>query len=517
MRLERSLLEPMDIPNEIILEILKFLPKCDLKSARLLSWTWNHFATELLFDQVYVSAHPDNLKVFNAIAQNPRLSRCIKTLRYDAVDFVSTWSKSQYFFYLWRQTYDDFHHLSGSSMEKLTSDPEINAWVKLATVEAGFLYAGQPSHECFKQIWEKCNDYDFIFHGFKKYRRYSTNQRAQYTNGAFLENVVAGLQKLRRLSCVIVGDRWSNPEVCPLNSFDDSKGLLLRRMTGSPLSRGWNMFHTRPQSWEFRPQRDNPRSEILRGATNGAGHYWFITAALLRSQRTIQTFKVGDDLSNGVPPYVFDRSQMETPSSYSFDIVAFSGLQVLKLSIAAYGGERTPELFPNIEGLRFLLGSMHRLRVLNLNLPKYPEGEPACYSYNQVFPRDGRWSQLTSLSLSSFESSATDLLTLVTRKTPKLSQLELGTINLLTGTWEGVFECMMRSRHLTKFDIVPETQFWHCKATRIFPHEHAPGTIEEYVEYGGRHPYLRSDEPDSAAQKYITEDLKPFCEVRRRP
>lgn len=498
----------MDIPNEIVLEILKLLQKCDLKSARLVSKTWTQFATELLFDQVYVSAHPENLDVFNAIAQHPLLSQCIKTLRYDAVDFVGTWNKSQYFLHLWHQTIRHFPPLFGSSKENLTSNPEINTWVELVTAKVGYLYTDQSANESFIQVWQKCKDYDFIFHGFEKYRRYSALQRAQFTNGVFVETLVAGLQKLRNLSCVIVSNKWS---------FDDHKNLLLKRPTGSPLSRGWNIFHTCPQSWEFRPPRDNPSSRLLRGATSGAGHYWAITAALLRSQRRIQTFKVGDEFSHGVPPYVFDRSRLESPSFHGLDIVALSGLQVLKLCIAAYGNEKTPKSYPNLEGLRFLLGSMHHLRVLNLDLPEYPRDEPACYSYSQVFPRDGQWSQLTSLSLYSFASGATDLLTLVTRKTPKLSHLKLGTINLLSGTWEGVFECMMRSRHLTEINIVHETQFWHRGATGFFFHKHAPNSfdMELYVECGGRHPCLRSDEPDSAAQKYITEDLQPFCEVFR--
>ena len=37
--------------------------------------------------------------------------------------------------------------------------------------------------------------------------------------------------------------------------------------------------------------------------------------------------------------------------------------------------------------------------------------------------------------------------------------------------------------------------------------------IEEYVKKGVRHPCLRPEEPDSAAQKYVTEDLKGFCEA----
>lgn len=45
-----------------------------------------------------------------------------------------------------------------------------------------------------------------------------------------------------------------------------------------------------------------------------------------------------------------------------------------------------------MDGLRFLLGLMHRLEVLDLELPGDPVGNPALYNYSQVFPKDGRWS-----------------------------------------------------------------------------------------------------------------------------
>ena len=70
----------MDIPNKIILQIFQLLEKSDLKSARLVKKTWTVVAAKLLFDQVYVSPHSENLEVFTAIAQHPLLSQCIKTL-----------------------------------------------------------------------------------------------------------------------------------------------------------------------------------------------------------------------------------------------------------------------------------------------------------------------------------------------------------------------------------------------------------------------------------------------------
>lgn len=278
------------------------------------------------------------------------------------------------------------------------------------------------------------------------------------------------------------------------------------------MARSWNKFHARPHEWEWNPPAYHLESSPATGATDGADHYWAVTSALIRSKRKIQTFELGEGYPHGIPSHVFDRSQVKSLSFYGFDIVAFSGLKELRLSIACYGDEKTPEHFPNMDGLRFLLGSMQDLEVLDLDLPAEPEDKPTFYHYKQVFPQDGQWNHLTSLSLSKFASSAVDFLNLLTRRTPNLSDLHLDMIGLLGGTWEGVIECMMQSMHLANLDIDFNTQFWHCGGTEFLIRTHLDiGEVEEYVENGGRHPCLRSDQPDSAAQNYITEDIQEFC------
>ena len=93
-----------------------------------------------------------------------------------------------------------------------------------------------------------------------------------------------------------------------------------------------------------------------------------------------------------------------------------------------------------------------------------------------------------------------------------MKELWLDMVELLTGTWEGVIECMTQSMHLLRFDTSSGPQFLHRGGTDFFSENYAdPDEIEEYVENGGRHPCLRSDQPDSAAQEYVTKDLECFC------
>ena len=500
----------MDLPNEIILLILKPLEKHDLKSARLVSKIWTSLAAELLFDQVYVSAHPENLEIFSAIARHSLLSQCIKTLRYDAVEFVEACTKKQYFWSLYEQTRCKFWSSGLEQLEDSTLCSNINMLVELVMSSDDDFYSSPYASMYPEMGWETCKDYDFVSHGYQEYQKCAALQHAQFDNGTFLESLIEGLQTLKNLSCVMLDNRWTFPQ----EVLHDPEQIFLKRQTGSPLARGWNIFHTGPRAWEFKPHQPPQESTPIFGATDGADHYWTIIAALLRSQRKIQIFKVGYQSFCMFPPTVFDRTQKERLSFYGLDTVAFSELQILKLSIAHYGGKNTPKLFPNIDGLRSLLRSMHHLRVLGLDFPKYSRNRTALYKSSQVFSPEGQWNQMTALSLYAISSSAADFLTLITRKMPALSHLRLGRIGLDIGDWEGVIECMEHSMHLSRFDIVPKSQFYHHGATKFFKDNNhgrpKRDEIEKYVESGGRHPCLRPDQSDSTAMFYITADIQDF-------
>lgn len=89
---------------------------------------------------------------------------------------------------------------------------------------------------------------------------------------------------------------------------------------------------------------------------------------------------------------------MKTLYLHGLDIVAF-GLKKLKLSVAVYADEKTLQCFPNMDGLRLLLGSMHHLEVLELDPHGDSVDKPTVYTCTQLLPKEGQWSQLTTLSL----------------------------------------------------------------------------------------------------------------------
>lgn len=55
---------------------------------------------------------------------------------------------------------------------------------------------------------------------------------------------------------------------------------------------------------------------------------------------------------------------------------------------------------------------------------------------------------------------------------------------------------MMQSLHLLRFDITANAEFLHFGGTEFLTKQYPDYEIDENVEDGGRHPYLRSDQPD---------------------
>ena len=72
-----------DLPAEVLAQILKLLPKHDLKSARLSSTRLSAIAASMLFDRVYFAPRKFQMERFRNIAQHPLFGKNIKELVYD--------------------------------------------------------------------------------------------------------------------------------------------------------------------------------------------------------------------------------------------------------------------------------------------------------------------------------------------------------------------------------------------------------------------------------------------------
>ena len=491
----------MKIPNELILQILESLEKYDLKSARLVSKDWSELTAPLLFDEIYVSIHPEFLEIFRSFSQHPVLSKRVKKLTYDVAEFAETCSQEHFTRSLWYQTRrilvdgpDQVSH------DVNTSDLELDTWIDLIS-KAGQCLMG-------RQLWKDCVNYEFVSRAYQKYQNYASSRQARHYNAGFIETLIGGLEKLKNLSCVVL-DRPESPHQGVL---DGSKELFERRPVENSLARKWNVFRTWPGYTKWMPE--NYRPDLVRTHDNVEGHYSTLLSALIRSQRKISSFQVGRNVPRILAYRPDGRSSLERLSPHGLEILAFSELKILKISLDCAPKDRLPEAF------RLLLSSMNHLEILSLDLPDdevtYVENDPSACTYCHVFPVEGQWNQLKSLSLSNYVSNAADFLTLLTHQMPDLKILELGFVHLLTGSWPGMIECMRQSMHLTSFHLLEELAGLIGGPVSIYDFSYSREfsdpceQIEEYVTHGGRHPCLFPDEPDTAARNFVTEDLLPL-------
>ena len=366
-------------------------------------------------------------------------------------------------------------------------DPEICDWI------TAIIGQHQP-----KATIERLGDSKFITQGYEKYREHALYQHHSLRSGSFVDNLAQGLRKLSLLSSIEVKDVWAASE--------DGYSL------GSPMSQNWDPLHAYPTGWQWR----EASVTLECPKTHGIGHYFIIVSALVRAQRKIRNLAISDD----IPPEIFNRSDLSKPSILGLDIVAFAGLEKLDLSLASWcdgrSDQKTPEVCPNIDGLRVMLSSMTRLQALDLFLPYH-----GFYECEQVFPKDTIWTQLETFDLYSLSTKATDFVDLLTFQMPKLQHLILCALKLSDGTWDGVIECLKQYSKLSKFQ--PRYLCYNDGEEFDFQyHDHKRDSHDyykrqmswekkssHYVVHGGRHPCLTPDQPDSAAKDFA-KDLKPL-------
>ena len=460
----------MHFPNELILAILESSGRHDLKSARLVCKTWCSYASGFLFEKIYVAPNRVDLEVFDAVTQHPILSKCVRNLVYDGSEFVPDLSKRSYVKDLWFQT---SMLIDISEPGPYSPDPQINDWASDVSRQ-GFSVA---------EVVAKWKDQPLVNDGYKEYQDHSVYQQRALQSGDFVESLVQGLSRLVCLVSVDLVGQWP---------YSVRTSLWL----STPLARKWNPFHCFPHSWYWDPK--NNHSEEL---PDGMLHYWIITAALVRAQRPIDEFATGRDSIAGISPEVFERRDPLRPSILGLDIAAFSGLKRLHLRLAGCEG-LAPDNCDNIEWLPKLLGSMHSLRRLDLELSLSctEEDHLSLFRCDQVFPQVTTWKNLEAMNLHNFASSATNLLRLLLIQMPNLKSLGLGITQLLEGDWESVIECFKQFNHFTTFKIDYDSILSHNGDEGL---ECDNNTITEYILHGGRHPCLSDDQPASASEAYI--------------
>lgn len=77
-----------DLPDELLVEVFGYLPKSDLKSARLTYTRYGHIGAQWLFQRVYFAPRKAAIDTFLNISANPTFARTVTELVYDGRQFL---------------------------------------------------------------------------------------------------------------------------------------------------------------------------------------------------------------------------------------------------------------------------------------------------------------------------------------------------------------------------------------------------------------------------------------------
>ena len=491
----------MELPNELVLEILQDLSGTDLKSARLVCKLWSGCASEFLFAKVFISPHQLNINTFGAIAQTPTLSRCVKEIEYDAADFSPHITIAEYIDILSRQI-STIDVRTARTYEIL--DPQIQQFLDIQNFFAVHSWTRYADRSIMDT--RVCCHFGFVQEGFQKWMEQATFEEKSTQDRTFLKLFIRGLMRFDRLRTVKLRAEWP------------SQGMV--RPEGSPLARSWHPFHAHPEGWVF--DSDRP----LRG-NSPKRDFWRIAAALSEAGKsTIQNLSVE---SNLIPATFVTRSD-EAEGPVNSAMAGYHTVEDLKLCFAGYAQEPMAHLHDNLHYLHRLLISMTVLKRFELILPDDFLNEPMrLFSYQKVFPKTGLWPHLTTLTISNLEVGTKDLITLLLTQMPNQRHFTLGNMVLLDGQWEGIIEYLRVTKRLSSFWFTGRFMLLHRGGNNYFE-ESCEGfhsnfgafyeflkSIEDYVVNWStipnlRHPIIVLDYPAYRSLDYLHNVFR-LCEM----
>ncbi len=345
-------------------------------------------------------------------------------------------------------------------------------------------------------LYERHKEDDLVRQGYKRWRHYAKSERRTAERTFLSRALTRGIQRLNGVrSFAMIGDLWE--------THLDETASLDKYSSGSPSIRCWDSLHARPR-YDF----DHEPTDVS-----------FATAILaLRSIRTVASlsiFKGMVDCGKGLAPLALTQWSGNSVFTAFLNVCIY--LESFSLTIETdveTGDYAAPKALGVLPRILFRMKNLKRLD-LGLSISGRFNWD-SCYTYEQVFPQEGRWPQLVDLEIVGLAIGGFQLVRMLSRRFPKLQHLCLSDIELVDGSWEGVVEGMRLTLHLQCLSLGDELGHLRQRSDDPFKTDNLDmlHELEEYVVYGGRHPCLSTNVPAEEASNFWL-DLCPLQERRR--
>ena len=460
----------IDVPNEVLVNILNNLGQADLKATRLVCQLWSMFGVLKLFERIYVSCRLKDLEVFRLVSSHSLYRQAVKRLVYDTstTEEEITKDKRKYRNSLITQLYD------------YRKCPDKFGKFRVGTFPAKVLAESQ----CLR---EKNDHLEFTKHftqddseqlrevldGFNAYYILADQEQDVLCSGKLLATIVRGVKDLPNLQEVIV---------CGAAPYDES-----------PFRRSWPLTYLFPG--DCKTLVDDKKTYDLDKVYNNG--YNLLLRALSTSGKRLREFRIDDRGDYGIPLQFFDKNFIGRMTT-SCMLKTYSGLKSLSLAIDPTLYEAS-DLRKQPEWV-----SLHMPQLTHLSLTTRQEdcsldteGRPTI-----PFGLIQQWSypQLRHLSLSGINISKYQLIEVM--KTPCLTYLKLGTLELNGKSWTSALDAMQSCAPKPKYVFFngqlqyPERLrrgnfYWENLCSRLGVDEDTlPHEIEMYINFGGVNPLL---------------------------
>lgn len=441
-----------NIPEELLVEILRNLLKEDLKKARLVCTHWSTAGAKWMFQRVYFAPRKATMKTFANIAANPVFARNVKELIYDGRLFLpevgnyATYSETfrahmtgEYY------TYDAFFKKALTDAERENADKiyQCSVW-NSETIGAGDYKKGVGAENGEKYTMNVANS-------LVRYARLLDQQEIIFDEGADFKALCEGLVSFRNICKICARADFNN------GHFSDDSMFDYYHLCGI----GANIYrdaYTDAHEWYSR--RSNlefgltvppaewcrwPRSEDQELGTQRVNGEWDVRGmqslfrAISKQRPRLEKLRIGS-VKSQAPMTVFQMTSIDTERLRK----TFLSLTTLKLHLNATMSEYGPEYEKLRHRLDLLLQEAKNLRILSSS-GCFPDGELDDPTFGPVYPESShcfdfdmflgkQWPYLTKLSLKNAWVNAEDLISVLRAHSVSLRDVRL--VNLAFGDEE---------------------------------------------------------------------------------
>ncbi|KAL8657881.1 MAG: hypothetical protein Q9226_001478 [Calogaya cf. arnoldii] len=512
--------------NELVSAMLAFLPRKDLKTARLVNRKWASLGGQMLIGTLYISPREIDMAAFEGITKQRDLAKSVRDVVFDSAQFFNFGSIASYIAELC------LAHEHGAYLHLGDAHANAAAAAAAAIGRSKELKHRDEHDNSNLTLFNENICHESFIEGFLNYSLHF-QERGNILRPSWFDRVVRGLKLIRPIESVAMRNTWNDiydfyigdnvyedqdidPQgslghedyqlcrscVMPVNRDDPDMRRLVnsgriqadgRRLVGSPSARAYTPTGLQPFS--PKPMESIPAAVHLleNGLSDGQWEFVKIVELLHASGQKPLHLKSLSDIESlsGIPTLLFS---IGGPLNADAFLSLADNLKSIRLTLESDPPNAVEQ---DLQLLAQFLRKAITLQTVTLQVPDEHRYDVGCYRLSQIFSPIEQWIRptLTILGLTCFDTGYDDLSRLLFFSLPEMKHLRLGEISLLDGIWEDIVEGLRQLVSLRSCSLENDLLHFNGKPYMLNDDSTTEEEIEifleangEYIMNGGTHP-----------------------------